>query len=77
MTVTVYSRPSCAPCKTLKTWLARKGVSYTEINVDDNPAAVREILARTGFMVVPMTLIDNEAVSGPNFARLNSLLTIV
>lgn len=60
----------------VKTWLQKKGIKYDEINVDDDPAAEREILDRTGFMMVPMTLVGENVVQGMNFPRLSELLMV-
>lgn len=60
----------------VKTWLQKKGIKYDEINVDEDPAAAREILDRTGFMMVPMTLVGERAVQGMNFALLTELLMV-
>lgn len=60
----------------VKTWLQKKGIKYDEVNVDDNPEAAREIMDRTGLMMVPMTLIDDRAVSGMNFGQLASILAL-
>jgi glutaredoxin len=58
----------------VKAWLQKKGIEYTEVNVDDDPSAAQEIIERTGLMMVPMTLIGDRAVSGMNFGLLASTL---
>lgn len=74
--VKIYTRTTCAPCRAVKTWLQKKGVDYTEVNVDDNPSEEAEILQRTGLLMVPMIVIGENVVQGMNFARLSELLMV-
>lgn len=74
--VKIYTRTTCAPCRAVKQWLSNKGVSYEEVNVDDNPSFIDEIIKRTGVMQVPMILVDDTAISGMNFALLSKTLMV-
>lgn len=74
MSVEIYTRTTCGPCHQIKNYLKQKGVAFTERNVDGNPALEAEIVERTGFLQVPMTVINGTAVSGPNIGKINSLL---
>lgn len=58
----------------VKTWLQKNGFAYTEVNVDDDPAAAAEIFKLSGVMQVPMTVIGEQIVSGMNIGRLASIL---
>ena len=73
--VVVYTRTTCAPCKAVKMFLSRKGVQYRELNVDDDPGLMNEIIARSGFAQVPMTVIGDKVVSGQNFGAIAALLS--
>lgn len=75
MSVTVYTRTTCGPCRTLKHWLKTKNVAYDEKNVDEDPRFVDELLKLTNFQMVPVVVVNGENVIGANFARLNELLT--
>lgn len=75
MSITIYTRKTCAPCLTVKRWLTSKGYSFTEKNVDDDPALMSEVLAISGFQAVPLTLVNNDPVMGMNLSAINSLLT--
>lgn len=75
MPVVVYTKTTCAPCRTLKTWLKSKNIQYVERVVDIDPSAIEEMIANTGMMSVPQTVIGDQVVSGPNFALLTKLLT--
>lgn len=74
MTVTVFTRTTCGPCKTVKYFLQKKGIQFTEQNVDENPSLIDQILEMTGIMQVPMTVIDGQPVSGADFAKLSRLI---
>lgn len=75
MKVTVYTRTTCGPCRTLKYWLKNKNINYTEKNVDQDKNYTDELLKLTGFQIVPVVVIGNEHVMGVNIGRINELLT--
>lgn len=56
--ITIYSRPSCQPCKAIKRWWDRNGVSYNEVNVEESPADLEAIKA-LGYERVPVTVVSN------------------
>jgi glutaredoxin len=49
-------------------------VAYTDLNVMDDTEARAELLARTGQMAVPVTVIGDDVVVGFDRARLSQLL---
>lgn len=73
--IVVYTRTTCAPCKTVKHWLKSKGFTFSEKNVDEDPSYTQELLKQTGFMMVPLTVVDGEFVHGLNLGKLASILT--
>jgi glutaredoxin 3 len=62
--VVVYTTATCAYCDQAKHLLARKGIEYTEIRVDLDPAKKIEMIERTGRKTVPEILIDGELIGG-------------
>lgn len=58
MTITIYSRPDCQPCKRIKAWWERNGVSFNEVNVEESPAELAAIKA-LGYERVPVTVVSN------------------
>lgn len=73
--VTVFTTSTCAYCVMVKRYLDSKGVSYTTVNLDEQPERQAEIIAKSGAMTVPVTLIEKEDLSeevviGFNLARL-------
>ncbi|CAB4183374.1 GrxC Glutaredoxin and related proteins [uncultured Caudovirales phage] len=75
MTVTVYTRTTCGPCKTLKHWLKLKNIEFVEKNVEDE-GLLDEMLRKTGMMSVPQTLVGDRVVTGPHFSLLSELLMV-
>jgi Glutaredoxin and related proteins len=74
--ITVYTRTTCGPCRTLKGWLKNKSVNYNEKSCDD-PSIERELIGLTGMMIVPTTVVNGEVVMGQNIGRISELLTRV
>jgi glutaredoxin-like protein NrdH len=60
MTVTVYTKNNCQPCRATKRVLDRSGISYTSINVDEE-AAVREWLIERGHTSSPIVIVGDSA----------------
>jgi glutaredoxin 3 len=64
-TVEIYSSPWCGYCSRAKTLLERKGVAYTDIDVDADTARRREMTERAGGRTtVPQIFIDGVHVGG-------------
>lgn len=72
--ITVYTRTTCGPCRTLKHWLKNKNVTYEEKNVDQDPKFVEELLKLTSFQMVPVIVVGGEHVMGFNIPRIKDLL---
>ncbi|MDR1827070.1 MAG: glutaredoxin 3 [Methylobacteriaceae bacterium] len=63
--VVVYSKNRCPYCDRAKALLKRKGVAYTEINVEEHPDKLPEMLARSeGRRTFPQIIINDKAVGG-------------
>lgn len=56
-TITLYSRPDCQPCKRIKAWWDRKGVTYQEVNVEESDAD-RAAIKELGYSGVPVTIVS-------------------
>ena len=74
--VTVYSTPTCSWCNTLKTWLQKNNVRYTDIDVSRDQRSADELVRRSGQQGVPQTDINGRIVVGFNQPRLKELLGI-
>lgn len=76
MPVTVYTKPTCAPCQTLKKWLQMKKIEYVEKNVEDQSNFNEMLNITGGMMSVPQTKVGDRIVTGPNFSLLTELLMV-
>ncbi|MBN2611268.1 MAG: hypothetical protein JXB00_06905 [Bacteroidales bacterium] len=74
--VTVYSAPTCSWCNTLKSWLRKNGIPYTDVDVSRDEKAAQELVRRSGQQGVPQTDINGQLVVGFNQTRLKELLEI-
>ena len=60
MKVLVYTAAWCRDCRSAKQFLDSHGIGYTEINVDDDPAASDEVMRHVGKRAIPQLVIDGE-----------------
>ncbi len=74
--VTVYSTPSCTWCTTLKNYLNKNKVRYSDIDISKDPSASQNLVARTGQQGVPQTEVNGQWVVGFDQKKLNKLLEI-
>jgi glutaredoxin-like YruB-family protein len=74
--VTVYTTPTCPWCTTVKNFLRKHGVRYTEVDVASNQSAAQAMVSKSGQQGVPQTEINGEMVIGFDQAKLNRLLEL-
>jgi len=74
--VTVYSTPTCPWCNTLKNFLHKNGIVFTDIDVSRDHEAARQMVAATGQQGVPQANIGGEWVVGFDQQRIKRLLNI-
>jgi mycoredoxin len=60
MKVKVYTAAWCRDCRSAKQFLDTHKVEYTEINVDEDPAASDEVMRHVGKRAIPQLVIDGE-----------------
>lgn len=63
MTVTIYSTATCGFCKQTKAFFEENNVSYTDIDVGENPVEAKKMVELSGQMGVPVTVIEKEGKS--------------
>ena len=73
--VTIFTTNTCAYCGMVKKYLGSKGVTYEEVNLDQNPERQAEAMALSGVTTVPVTVVtqqddSKEVVVGFNLAKL-------
>ena len=60
MNLLVYSAPWCSDCREAKRFLARYGIPYTEINIEEVPEAAAEVVRHTGKRAIPQFVLDGK-----------------
>lgn len=62
--VIVYTTDACSRCVTAKSLLAKRGISYEEVNLAKDPDGRAELSLQTGMITFPQILIDGESLGG-------------
>jgi glutaredoxin 3 len=62
--VVMYGRAGCSYCRRARELLARKGVAYTEIDVEHVPGARAEMQERSGRNTVPQIFVGERHLGG-------------
>ena len=62
--ITIYSKETCPYCDSAKRLLASKGQSWTEIDIEAEPARRDEMIERSGQRTVPQIWIGDRHVGG-------------
>jgi mycoredoxin len=75
-TITMFSTTWCGYCRRLKTLLDREGISYTEVNIEqDGDAATFVEQANGGNQTVPTVLYpDGSVETNPSLAQVKDRL---
>jgi glutaredoxin-like YruB-family protein len=72
--ITVYTTPVCPYCDHAKAYLTGHGFAFTELDVSEDRAARREMVAMTGQYGVPVIRVGEKAIVGWHPARFRELL---
>lgn len=71
-TIIIYSSLTCPYCDHAKELLDQKGLAYKEVNVDENPNDLREMVEKSGRRTVPQIFINGKHIGGfDDLRRLN------
>lgn len=62
-TLVIYTKSDCQPCRLTKAALARKGITFTERNVEEDPDAYAEVKA-LGYLAVPVVVTEDDHWQG-------------
>jgi glutaredoxin 3 len=68
--ITIYTTEPCSFCARVKGLLGTRGLQFTEVNLDKDPAGRVELAARTGMLSFPQVVVDGELLGG--FAELQA-----
>lgn len=76
--LTMYSTPWCGYCRRLKLQLDEAGISYTEIDIEQDPAAAEFVESvNGGNQTVPTVAFpDGTVMTNPSFAEVAEKLGI-
>lgn len=79
MKITLYKTTTCPYCKMEEEYLHSKGIAFESIYVDQDPKAAEEMIARSGQMSVPFTIITRDdgsqiTITGFDAKKLDSAL---
>lgn len=74
--VTVYWRPGCSSCATLRRGLRSSGVVFREVNIWDEPTAAATVRAlANGAEIVPTVVVGTIGLVNPSTARVLAALS--
>jgi mycoredoxin len=74
--VTMYSTVWCGYCRRLKGQMEREGISYVEVDIENDPAAADLVMSVNGGMQTVPTLVfpDGSALTNPSLAQVKAQL---
>lgn len=75
-TVKIFTTPTCGYCRQAKDFFKDHNISFSEVDVIKDQAALKEMADKSGQMGVPVILVDEEIVVGFDRDRLAGLLGI-
>ena len=62
--ITMYTTDPCGFCRSAKSLLESRGVSYEEVNLAKDPGGRAELVALTGQMTFPQVVVGRRAIGG-------------
>lgn len=62
--VVMYSKVPCPYCDRAKTFFKNKGIAYELIDLTDRMDELQAIKEKTGWMTVPIILINDKLIGG-------------
>ena len=62
--IKIYSTSWCSPCRNAKRLLDERGLSYEEIDIEQNSMSRESLFELTGGRTVPQIVIDEKPVGG-------------
>ena len=62
--VTLYTKSWCPYCARAKQLLEKQGISYTELDVEQSPELLQEMIQRSGRFTVPQVFVGDRHIGG-------------
>ncbi len=72
--VTIYSADWCAYCHAAKDYLNKKGIAFTEKDVESNPTFAQEAVQKSDQMGIPVLDIDGTIIVGFDRPKIDAAL---
>ena len=72
--ITIYSADWCAFCHAVKDYLDKKGIKYTERNVEHDQAFAIEAVEKSGQTGIPVLDIDGTIIIGFDRPKIDAAL---
>ncbi len=74
--LTMYTTVWCGYCRRLKTALKSAGISYTEVDIEEDPAAAQFVMSvNNGNQTVPtVKFADGSALTNPSLKQVQAKL---
>jgi len=72
--IIIYTSTGCPYCAKAKAYLRSKGLSFKEINISENPAAIQEMVRKSGQTGTPVIDIRGNIIVGFDVARIDAAL---
>ena len=76
LSVIMYSTVWCGYCRRLKSQMDREGISFVEVDIEDDPGAADLVMSVNGGMQTVPTLVfpDGSALTNPSLAQVKAQL---
>lgn len=72
--VTIYTADWCAFCHAAMDYLDKKGVKYTDKDVEKDPEAMKAAIDKSGQRGIPVLDIDGEIIVGFDRPKIDAAL---
>ncbi|MEO5627291.1 MAG: glutaredoxin domain-containing protein [Candidatus Saccharimonadales bacterium] len=72
--ITIYSATWCAFCHAAKDYLDGKGVKYTDLDIEKDPANAKAVVDKSGQMGIPVLDIDGTIIVGFDRPKIDAAL---
>ncbi|HVX45068.1 MAG TPA: mycoredoxin [Mycobacteriales bacterium] len=78
-TLIMYTTPWCGYCKRLKSQFKREDITFTEVDIEQDPAAAQKVMAvNGGNQTVPtLEFADGSALTNPSLDQVKAKLAAV
>ncbi len=72
----IYTTPWCGWCRKTLAWLDSHGVDYENRDIESDPRAREELLAKTGSTSIPVVEVDGRVIRGYSPRKMEQLLDL-